>query len=82
MLKESGYKVGLIGTGKIEIDGRIISDEFYSMTTPDPPLLYRTISKMISEGCDAIIMEVSSHALALDKLHPLKFDYAVFTNLS
>ncbi|MBR4835530.1 MAG: UDP-N-acetylmuramyl-tripeptide synthetase, partial [Clostridia bacterium] len=48
----------------------------------DPPLLYRTISEMISEGCDVIIMEVSSHALALDKLHPLKFDYAVFTNLS
>ena len=82
VLKESGYKVGLIGTGKIEIDGRVISDEFYSMTTPDPPLLYRTISEMISEGCDIIIMEVSSHALALDKLHPLKFDYAVFTNLS
>ena len=82
VLKESGYKVGLIGTGKIEIDGRIISDEFYSMTTPDPPLLYRTISEMISYGCDVIIMEVSSHALALDKLHPLKFDYAVFTNLS
>ena len=82
VLKESGYKVGLIGTGKIEIDGRVISDEFYSMTTPDPPLLYRTISAMISEACDVIIMEVSSHALALDKLHPLKFDYAVFTNLS
>ena len=82
VLKESGYKVGLIGTGKIEIDGRIISDEFYSMTTPDPPLLYRTLKEMISEGCDVIIMEVSSHALALDKLHPLKFDYAVFTNLS
>ena len=82
VLKESGYKVGLIGTGKIEIDGRIISDEFYSMTTPDPPLLYRTIARMITEGCDVIIMEVSSHALALDKLHPLKFDYAIFTNLS
>ena len=82
VLKESGYKVGLIGTGKIEIDGRVISDEFYSMTTPDPPLLYRTISAMISEACNVIIMEVSSHALALDKLHPLKFDYAVFTNLS
>ena len=82
VLKESGYKVGLIGTGKIEIDGQVISDEFYSMTTPDPPLLYHTIARMISEGCSIIIMEVSSHALALDKLHPLKFDYAVFTNLS
>lgn len=82
VLRKSGYKVGLMGTGKIEIDGSIISDEFYSMTTPDPPLLYSAIQRMLSEGCNVIIMEVSSHALALDKLHPLKFDYGVFTNLS
>jgi UDP-N-acetylmuramoyl-L-alanyl-D-glutamate--2,6-diaminopimelate ligase len=82
VLEASGYKVGLFGTGKIEIDGRIISDRFYSMTTPDPPLLYKSLSQMQEEGCDVVIMEVSSHALALDKLEPLIFDYGVFTNLS
>lgn len=82
ILCQSGYKVGLIGTGKIEIDNKIISDKYYSMTTPDPPLLFHSLALMKKEGCQVIIMEVSSHALALDKLGPLIFDYAVFTNLS
>ena len=62
--------------------GKTLTDKYYSMTTPDPPLLYKSISQMVREGCNAIIMEVSSHALALDKLAPLIFDYGVFTNLS
>ena len=82
VLMNSGYKVGLIGTGKIEIMGDVISNKYYSMTTPDPDLLYRTLAKMANENCDVIIMEVSSHALSLDKLEPLVFDYGVFTNLS
>ena len=81
-LSKCGYKVGLIGTGKIECMDEIISDKYYSMTTPDPPLLYKTLSRMKKQGCNVIIMEVSSHALALDKLAPLCFDYGVFTNLS
>ena len=82
ILTKCGYKTGFIGTGKIEINGKVISDSYYSMTTPDPSVLYPTISLMINEGCNAIIMEASSHALALDKLAPLKFDYGIFTNLS
>lgn len=82
VLSECGHKVGFIGTGKIEIDGKIISDKYYSMTTPDPPLLYRSIKEMQLYGCDTIVMEVSSHALALDKLAPLTFDYGILTNLS
>lgn len=82
ILQGCGHSVGYIGTGIIEIDGAIISDAHYSMTTPDPILLYRSIKQMVDEGCDTIVMEVSSHALALDKLAPLSFDYGVFTNLS
>jgi len=82
ILKDAGYKVGFIGTGKIELDGRLFTDEYYSMTTPDPELLYRSIAKMHSEGCDAIVMEISSHALTLSKVVPIPFDYAIFTNLS
>lgn len=82
VLCEIGYQVGMIGTGKIEIMGKTLTDKYYSMTTPDPPLLYKSLAEMIREGCNAIIMEVSSHALALDKLDPLSFDYGVFTNLS
>ena len=81
-LTASGRKCGFIGTGKIEIDGEIISEEMYSMTTPDPPLLFSSIKRMEEAGCEFVIMEVSSHALALDKVAPIRFDTAVFTNLT
>ena len=82
ILASEGYKIGFIGTGKIEIDGSKITDENYSMTTPDPPLLFSSLKKMESHGCNAVVMEVSSHALALEKVAPIEFDYGVFTNLS
>ena len=82
ILSECNHKVGYIGTGIIEIDGKIVSSPHYSMTTPDPELLYRSIKQMQDEGCDTVIMEVSSHALALDKVTPILFDYALFTNFS
>ena len=82
ILTEVGYKVGFIGTGKIEIGSTDITPENYSMTTPDPPLLYRSIREMENQKCDMIVMEASSHSLALDKLTPIEFDYALFTNLS
>ena len=82
ILRHCGYKCGYIGTGKIEIDGRVITDDFYSMTTPDPPLLYSTISKMIECGVKYVVMEVSSHSIALEKIAPIYFECGVFTNLS
>lgn len=82
ILNKSGYKTGFIGSGKITVSGKRITDESYSMTTPDPDLLYHSLRRMFSEGCNAVIMEASSHALALDKLAPLKIDVGVFTNLS
>ena len=80
ILSGCGQKVGFIGTGRIEIDGKVISDPYYSMTTPDPELLYKSIKEMEDTGCNTIVMEVSSHALSLDKVTPLHFDYGVFTN--
>ena len=82
ILAFDGRKVGFIGSGRIVANGISLTDEYYSMTTPDPDLLYSTIKKMTDMGIKHIVMEVSSHALALDKLAPLTFDVAVFTNLS
>ena len=82
ILTDRGYKVGYIGTGKIEANGKALSDCYYSMTTPEPDVLYPTIKRICNEGCDVIIMEVSSHALKLWRVEPIKFEYGVFTNLS
>ena len=81
ILQKSGYKVGFIGTGKIISDTALLSDDTYSMTTPDPSVLYPAIAKMYDDGCRYIVMEVSSHSIALGKIAPIKFEYAIFTNL-
>ncbi len=81
LLKE-GESVGFIGTGKIEINGNAINEEYYSMTTPDPEVLYPKIADMQNAGCKYIVMEASSHALYFDKLAPIPFEIGIFTNLS
>ena len=82
ILIELGFKAGFIGTGRIEINGKAENDKHYSMTTPDPALLYKTIKKMQDAGCTYVIMEISSHALSLNKTAPIIFEYGLFTNLS
>jgi len=76
------YKVGFIGTGKIISDNVSLSGSNYSMTCPDPEILYPSIARMKSDGCKIIIMEVSSHALSLEKTAPIPFWGAAFTGLS
>ena len=82
ILINAGYKVGFIGTGKIMINEDLISNTNYSMTTPDPELLYKSIAEMTEKGCAYIVMEVSSHALHFNKVLPLQFEVSIFTNLS
>lgn len=82
IFRTAGQKAGLIGTGVIKVDDEIISSEHYSMTTPDPVSLYKTLSMMHEVGCSVVIMEVSSHAIALGKTFPILFDCCLFTNLS
>lgn len=75
-------KVGFIGTGKIKICGSVITDNTYSMTTPDVDLLYSSIKQMENAGCEVVVMEVSSHSLYFDKVSAIPFEISVFTNLS
>ncbi len=82
ILRFSGAEVGYIGTGSVLINETEINEKYYSMTTPDPRELYKYISDMQMLGCKYIVMEASSHAIALEKLSPLIFDIGIFTNLS
>ena len=86
ILDASMKKVGLIGTvdsylGDKRLEKRSPSPEA-NMTTPDPEELYRLLYEMEKGGAEYVVMEASSHALALDKLEGLEFEAAVFTNLS
>lgn len=82
ILEYNNRKVGFIGTGKIEFSEKRYTDEYYSMTSPDPDVLYPTIADMQSRGCEIIVMEASSHALELEKLAPIKYLIGIFTGLS
>ncbi|MBE6635157.1 MAG: UDP-N-acetylmuramoyl-L-alanyl-D-glutamate--2,6-diaminopimelate ligase [Ruminococcaceae bacterium] len=82
ILNLNGYRCGFIGTGKIEFCNKRYTDENYSMTCPDPDLLYPTLHTMQDDGCNVIVMEVSSHALELEKTAPISFDIGIFTGFS
>ena len=81
ILKRCGYKTGFVGTGKIISDDVLLTDSTYSMTTPDPTLLFPSLARMKTDGCEYVVMEVSSHSIALGKIDPIQFEYAIFTNL-
>ena len=82
ILVNNGYKVGLIGTGKIKVGEKMLTPKYYSMTTPSPDLLYSSIGIMKEMGVEIIVMEVSSHALDQERVCGINFDIGIFTNLS
>ena len=82
ILNFSGEPTGFIGTGKIVSNGKLLTDSTYSMTTPDPAVLYKHLKTMQNDGCSIIVMEVSSHALYFDKVLPIPFFIGIMTNLS
>ena len=82
MLMNSQKSVGFIGTGQIKINRRVISEANYSMTTPDPDILYKVIKEMEKEKCEYIVIEVSSHAIYFEKTIAIPFEVSIFTNLS
>lgn len=78
-LKNSGFKVGLIGTISIIMDDEEIPS---THTTPEAVDLQRIFKKMADRGIQYVVMEVSSHSLALHRVDECDFDIAVFTNLT
>lgn len=86
ILESAGYRCGLIGTVTCESMGRQINsrsdDPLANMTTPDPEVLYGMLAEMVRDGVEYVVMEVSSHALALEKVAPIVFDVGIFTNLT
>lgn len=79
MLESAGRRVGIIGTVAYQIGAERMSA---SHTTPGAVELQALLARMVSAGLDSAVMEVSSHALAMDRIAGCEFDTAVFTNLT
>ena len=80
ILEAHGLKVGLIGTIENVIGTKKLSTSHN--TTPDAVELQQYFRIMADEGADVVVIEVSSHALELDRVLYSDFDIGVFTNLS
>lgn len=78
-LRSLGYKAGWIGTL-----GYYINDDEYTTnhTTPDIMELNGILAAMAEAEVSHVVMEVSSHALSLDRVFGLEYDLCLFTNLS
>ena len=72
-------KVGLIGTNQNMIGEQILPTE---RTTPESFELQKLFREMLDCGCTHVVMEVSSHALVLDRVYGVPFLVGIFTNLT
>ena len=77
--KTLGAKVGLIGTMSNMIGDQELPTE---RTTPESFELQGLFARMYQAGCSHVIMEVSSHALSLDRVAGIHYHVAAFTNLT
>ena len=78
-LNKLGKKTAYIGTLGFYIDNKMRD---LNNTTPDILDIYEMLMESKNEGCEYVVMEVSSHALSLDRVKGLEFDVACFSNLT
>ncbi|MBO4560294.1 MAG: UDP-N-acetylmuramoyl-L-alanyl-D-glutamate--2,6-diaminopimelate ligase [Lachnospiraceae bacterium] len=78
ILQKCGHKTGIIGTIGVGIGDKVYQTH---NTTPDPYTVQSYLAQMVDEGCDSLVMEVSSQAMKQNRVAGIIYDYALFTNL-
>jgi len=79
ILAAAGRKSALIGTIEYHVAGKILPAPH---TTPEALEVNRILHEALAQGATDAVMEVSSHALAQERVYGVPFDVAVFTNLT
>lgn len=79
IIEKSGKTCGIIGTVGAFMNGKSIVTEH---TTPESYELQKLFAMMVEEGCEYMVMEVSSQGIKMDRVAGIEFDYGVFTNIS
>ena len=82
ILETAGKRVGVIGTNQNIIGDKVLLTKSTTPTTPNALELQQLFTEMVHYGAEYVVMEVSSHALDLDRVHGCNFDVGVFTNLT
>lgn len=79
LFREMGYEAGLISTVQNQVGDRTVAA---THTTPDPVALNGLLQEMVQTGCDYCFMEVSSHAIAQQRIAGLNFAGGIFSNIT
>lgn len=82
ILEKAGKRVGIIGTNQNVIGDKVLVTQSTTPTTPNSLELQQLFAEMAQSGAEVVVMEVSSHALELDRVYGCSFDVGVFTNLT
>ena len=79
ILSSAGKKTGVIGTLGVKIDKINLPNK---LTTPDPIDMHRIFRQMVDAGVEVVVMEVSAHAIFLQKMAGIKCDIGILTNVT
>lgn len=82
ILESAGKRVGIIGTNENIIGDKVLLTKSTTPTTPNALELQQLFTEMVYNGAEYVVMEVSSHALELERVHGCEFEVGVFTNLT
>ncbi len=80
MLRSAGLRTGVVGTLGFQVDDEPLTGPRTTITTPEAPDLQAVLAVLAERGAAAVVMEVSSHALALGRADAIDFDVVAFTN--
>ncbi len=79
LLLENNIDVGVISTINYRYHGKVYANP---LTTPESSDLQKILAEMADAGVTHVVMEVSSHGVALDRIYHCCFDMGIYTNLS
>src|SRR5699024_5461044 len=82
LLRHAGRSTGLLSTIGYELPDGVLRQPPTHFTTPEAPQVQQILAEERAAGAEAVVVEASSHALALDRVRAVDFDVAVWTNLT
>ncbi len=82
LLRQAGLQTGLLSTVGYELPDGELRHFPAHFTTPEAPQVQATLQEMLAVGGEAVVLEASSHALALDRVRGIDWDIAIWTQLS
>lgn len=82
VLRHAGRATGLLSTVGYERPDGVLRQPPTHFTTPEAPQVQRILRELVDDAATHAVVEASSHALALHRVHGVGFDTAVWTNLT